>query len=458
MFKKKFPYFINIVVGWAIATFIYAIISQLGLEHEVILKVLFTLLYLVLYYFHTSAYRHVARIINNNLEIIEHEFLLTSPMHITSHALRFNPKYIKQRLDRLIELIRDAHHHINELEQLNKTKTYTLDTLLEVNQHALHEEHITNYYHLILASAIKVIKNASKGSILVKDAETDRFKFETCLGYDLETLQEIDFSYDQTFASKGKEEQSTIITEFVKFNALNLTEKQNAILKRGRGFELASTLSAPIYINNEVYAILNIDSDMPNAFCQEDATLIQFFTTQISLALKSRLELSETLALSKYDKLTGVFNRNYFDKMIKTFTHTNLDHINTYSLVIFDLDNLKVINDSYGHPAGDAVLIAFANIVKDAMSDDDIFARIGGDEFVLILKVISFDKAETFMTRLYENYKSYSIYYNATHLPVRFSYGIASSPDDSMVYEILHKLADARMYDFKYHAKKESHE
>jgi diguanylate cyclase (GGDEF)-like protein len=457
MFKKNFPYFINIIIGWAIATFIYAIISQLGLKHEFTLKVLFTLLYLILYYFHTSAYRRVARIINDDLEIIEQEFSLTSPINATSHALRFNLNYIKQRLDRLIELIRGAHHHINELEQLNKTKTYTLDTLLEVSQHALHEEHITNYYHLILASAIKVIKNANKGSILVRDSETGRFKFETCLGYDLNILQETDFAYEQTFASTGKDNQSAIITEIPKFNALNLTPSQNDALRRGRGFELASTLSAPIYINNEVYAIINIDSDMPSAFCQEDATLIQFFTTQISLALKSRLELTETLALSKYDKLTGVFNRNYFDKMMKPLTNPDLDHINTYSLVLFDLDNLKVINDSYGHLAGDAVLIAFTNIIKEAISDHDILARVGGDEFILILRETSSDKAKQFMATLYENYKSHSIYYNATHLPVRFSYGIASSPDDSMVYEILHKLADARMYEFKYHSKKESH-
>jgi len=455
MSKIKLSYILNILIGWLIASFIYTIISQLGFKHEPIIKLLFTLLYLVLYYFHTSAYRNIAHIINYNLKIIEKEFTLPSPVAPkTSLFLRFNPNAIKYRLNRLIELIRNAYLHINELEQMNQAKTHILDTLLEVNQHALHEEHITNYYHLILTSAVEVIKNATKGSILVRDPETGRFKYETCLGYNLEILQETDLAYEQTFVYEGREDQSRIISKITEFDHSKLSVEQYNILKRAEGLEIATCLSAPIYINNEVYAIINIDSDLLDAFSKEDLTLIQFFTTQISLALKSRLELTETLALSKYDKLTGIYNRNYFDKIINTYTNSDLNQINTYTLVLFDLDNLKVINDSYGHPAGDAVLIAFTNMIKEVITEDDIFARIGGDEFVLILKDTSFAKASEHMATVYDNYKTASVYYNTTHLPIRFSYGIASSPDDSMVYEVLHKLADVRMYEFKYHAKK----
>lgn len=93
-----------------------------------------------------------------------------------------------------------------------------------------------------------------------------------------------------------------------------------------------------------------------------------------------RLQLSQEIY---QDYLTGALNRRGFDKAVEQLT---ADSENYYALYMLDVDNLKHCNDTHGHPAGDTLLRAFSSFVKGSLRSDDIFARIGGDEFVVLMK------------------------------------------------------------------------
>lgn len=99
------------------------------------------------------------------------------------------------------------------------------------------------------------------------------------------------------------------------------------------------------------------------------------------------------------DVLTGAYNRRYLMENIETLSKQVEDgEINTFSIIMYDLDHFKSINDTYGHVVGDEVLKSFANILKRNLRDKDILSRYGGEEFIIVLptatNVASFRRAE----------------------------------------------------------------
>jgi diguanylate cyclase (GGDEF)-like protein len=113
------------------------------------------------------------------------------------------------------------------------------------------------------------------------------------------------------------------------------------------------------------------------------------------------------LALSLTDELTGLYNRRRFfvlaEQCLKVAVRTKKRPL----LLFIDMDGLKWINDHYGHNEGDQALIGLANILKKTFRESDIIARIGGDEFVVLIESTD-ENSETMITRLHENVRDYN--------------------------------------------------
>lgn len=339
-----------------------------------------------------------------------------------------------------------------ELERINNFKNHTLDTLLKVNHLFLNLNDSKDYYAMILASAIDVIENASKGSILLYNGKIDKFEYQTCVGYDFVELSKVKMTLEETFLfrnSHGNYLEPTIIKNVREFDSEYLDDDSNKFIESAGGLDIAEALSSPIIIDGQIFAIINIDSDINDAFDEVDKQLLHFFATQISIALKNKYLVDETINMSRYDKLTGAYSRNYFEKIVTAHREETLENMTSYAIVLCDLNYLKIINDTFGHSAGDAILKAFTDMVSNSIRDTDILSRIGGDEFVILLRNISLEKAEEKMAQIFETIKDNKINYQGHELPVSFSYGVSASPDDSMIYDILIKIADIRMYKFK---------
>ena len=135
-----------------------------------------------------------------------------------------------------------------------------------------------------------------------------------------------------------------------------------------------------------------------------------------------------------------------------------LENMENYALVLCDLNYLKMINDTFGHGAGDEVLKQFTKMIQMNIRETDIISRIGGDEFVILLRSIAAAKANEKMKMIFEQLRHHTFFYQGHELPVSFSYGIACAPDDSMIYDVLIKVADLRMYEFKESYKKDNPE
>ncbi len=150
--------------------------------------------------------------------------------------------------------------------------------------------------------------------------------------------------------------------------------------------------------------------------------------------------------LSLTDDLTGLYNR----RGLFTLAEHNLKKIKRqkteHFLFFADLDNLKKINDAYGHSEGDRALTGFANILKTTFRESDVIARIGGDEFVVFPIALTEDDEDSIIRRLQDNLDSYNL--DGDHdYRLSFSYGIARCfPDANCNVDDLLVVADKLMY------------
>lgn len=123
-------------------------------------------------------------------------------------------------------------------------------------------------------------------------------------------------------------------------------------------------------------------------------------------------------------------------------------------LVSFDLDDLKGVNDTLGHQAGDQYLIAFSEFLKESFKTKDAFARIGGDEFIGLFPVGTTEKVLIKLGNAQSDFQKEVITSNKTSFKGRFSYGIAIYPSDGDSIDELMTIADRRMYEDKNEHKK----
>lgn len=312
----------------------------------------------------------------------------------------------------------------------------------------------------ILAKAMEAVPDSDFGSVLIVN-EQGLFTFAACNGYDLQRLRTMRFKKEETFlwlATGGKNTSPVIIRDIVEFNRDHLspeTYKQHLEVVK---VQVRSVLSAPIFIDNQLFGILNIDSLKENAFHEKDLTLARFLGTHIAFILKNNQLLEKAYYLSMFDKLTNIFNRTYFEDVFYEFQEKAFSQNKKFTLVIMDLNYLKKINDTYGHILGDSALKTFAEGVKKHLYASDIFARYGGDEFIALIDNVSMEQTQHKFEQIVSYFENVNLEYNGTLIPIQFSYGISEAPGESMILDILVKIADERMYSHKNYLKQKNQE
>ena len=140
-----------------------------------------------------------------------------------------------------------------------------------------------------------------------------------------------------------------------------------------------------------------------------------------------------------HDAMTKMYNRSYFEEELARFERGREFPV---SVIVADVDGLKIINDTLGHAVGDELLQQAANVLTSALRAGDVLARTGGDEFAALLPVTDSAAAEQIVARIRENMAEHNTRF--PDLPVKFSLGTATAEKDNLAGTF--NLADQRMY------------
>ncbi|MED3764697.1 sensor domain-containing diguanylate cyclase [Ureibacillus terrenus] len=201
------------------------------------------------------------------------------------------------------------------------------------------------------------------------------------------------------------------------------------------------------FVHKNGYYIWCEDRVIP--FYDENGELekIEGFSRDITevKALEKKLE-----ELSYYDSLTKLFNRNYYEKIEEKL---NTAEDRPIGIIVCDLDNLKIVNDSLGHTCGDQLLIVLGNLLKNLLGGETI-VRYGGDEFVILIKNTKENDVKAIYHQIRKEIENYNKHY--PHLPIELSMGWSFSPTSIGVMKETFKAADQMMYNEKFNKKRNS--
>lgn len=168
------------------------------------------------------------------------------------------------------------------------------------------------------------------------------------------------------------------------------------------------------------------------------------------LLLKVKRRLDELRSQAVIDELTGAYNRRFLLEQLKLRLGEARRHQTPVSLILFDLDHFKKVNDSFGHPFGDTVLKGTADLVRRHIRKEDILARYGGEEFAVMLPHTDRPGAAVLAERLRESAAGCYHSNGEQKERVTISLGVASfPPDEANSGEELIKWADLRLYKAK---------
>jgi diguanylate cyclase (GGDEF)-like protein len=196
------------------------------------------------------------------------------------------------------------------------------------------------------------------------------------------------------------------------------------------------------YLNGSKLGTLCIIDQQPRSLDEDDLDMLR------DLAEMAESELS-AVHVATIDDLTKISNRRGFVSLAQNSISLCARQQTPVSMVFLDLDKFKPINDQFGHAEGDRALVAFASLMRKSFRDSDVFARIGGDEFAVLLTNTQEKLAREIVIRFRSLVDVYNVHADRGY-DIEFSDGIVSiNPDQDSTVEDLLREADVLMYEKK---------
>ena len=336
-------------------------------------------------------------------------------------------------------LLRNNKKLLSRSEKIRKRLYETSEKISKSNDE-------NEIYAIVLDTIVELTPNATNGSVLFLK-EDGRFHFKVVKGFKKD-LEKLSLKKEEVYLYKVNNfKETAIINNPKEFDIMNTSKDTIEGLKKNDALDISCTISAPIFIDNKLIGLINVDSIKANhVFSQKDLELMDQIKCELELAIKNALAQNKLKYLANYDELTGVMNRRKLKKEYEKEINNLKCNNQSLSLVMIDIDNFKCFNDTYGHCFGDKVLKHFSSILKNSVSNSNVVGRFAGDEFVILLKGYDLAKAENVIKSIEKILLSDRL----NGIALKFSYGIYEiCQSDNMSFEKAITLADEKMYEHK---------
>jgi diguanylate cyclase (GGDEF)-like protein len=216
-----------------------------------------------------------------------------------------------------------------------------------------------------------------------------------------------------------------------------------------RGRNVRSLLCVPLQVKGKSYGLVLIEHSIPEAFGEDNVRLLEIITQQISIAIDNTRLYEQLQEFANTDGLTQIYNRVFFQNRLQDELKRAQQQGYEVSVILFDIDNFKRFNDSYGHLFGDIVLKTLAQMLKDSIRQDDIVARFGGEEFIILLPHTGMDFAFEKAEELRNMIEKLTIRDKTISASVTVSMGVSTFPTLAQNETVLLTSADKALYKAK---------
>lgn len=311
------------------------------------------------------------------------------------------------------------------------------DLIYDISGNTLSSHNIEDIYMLILKELLKITRKDSKASFLLYNECENTIEYKAVLGYNLDQLKNISFKINELYSNeKFNFKKPCIINNQKNYNDVDLDFNKYSELINIDSLDIKSTLSIPIHIDNIFSGIINIhSSESYRAFSRHDLKIASFIKSQMDKSLKIINLLYQLNNNAHYDYLTNTMNIRYFEEKFNRIALNS-----KCVLILIDLNNFKYINDTFGHHEGNNTLRIFSDTVRQFIRKDDLFARCGGDEFLILLKDIDFSTSEIRISQIRESLKNV----------ISFGVGMQEITfNENVCLHSIFKLIDKKMYEDK---------
>ncbi len=334
---------------------------------------------------------------------------------------------------RLLALQRSAHR----MELLAEMS-------VRVNREILLNEDIELIYRTILDYLFRIFDTATTGSVLILGPDGN-LRYAASRGFTESFVNDFCLRLEDCFLYQvsGGEMKETRLISGEDFKNIE------TVFKPG-DWEYKSVISAPIYLGDRLFGIFNLDSAISGTYNAEDVEIVKRFRSQIEVGLLARERYTENIQRYQVDALTGLLTRRYFEDLFKVALSRAIRHKEHFVIALFDVDGLKTVNDTYGHLAGDHMLLCIADAVRVSCRSSDMIGRFGGDEFIASYLMTDLPSMEKNIAAIRTKLRSKPILLLGNlERRLSFSYGLASFPEDGDSLESLEAVADQRLYAMK---------
>ncbi len=378
----------------------------------------------------------------------------------------------------LIKMDTMKHFHASDLFKIDDIEHF-------------HSNDLEALLHKIL-QYVRHITNSDAGTIYL--AEDDYLKFHIFQNDSLpyETILDLQNSLKNLRYQIKKDTGTIAVESFIQSKVISVFDiyqnkkydfKSSKEFDKNFSYKTKSILTAPLvnfYTNSSIGVLQLINKKAENgqyiAYTEQDKEFISlssYLITQSILNTKNSIEKLELLnkelekkviertkklkdtqkkliEQANRDPMTNLYNRRYFNEIIKSLLLIAKRTSQLFSLIIIDIDDFKNVNDTYGHSVGDRVINDLADIFRNTVRNSDISVRFGGEEFVIILPNTHLKEAEIIAKKLKDIVENNTIILkDGSRIKFTISLGVSQiQQDDESVETVLHK-ADEALYQAK---------
>jgi diguanylate cyclase (GGDEF)-like protein len=301
----------------------------------------------------------------------------------------------------------------------------------------------------VLATVINHIGEllqARSCSLLLVDQATGELVFELAVGQGAERILGVRLKHDEGIAGWAvKNKTSLIVTDVSK--DVRFASRVDEISKQ----QTNSVVAVPLITRGNVLGVIELVNGLVDRpFVPADVHLVEMLAEFAAIGIDNARSYKRVEELTILDEHTTLYNARFLHRTLESEVERALRFSHPLSLIFFDLDHFKAVNDTHGHSAGTALLAEVGDLVVGSLRTVDVPVRYGGDEFVVVLPETLKKAAVDVASRLQQALGRYEfLRTRGLSVHVTGSFGVATFPDDAQTAEDLLRKADQAMYTVK---------